>query len=232
MRCVDEQHNRELRETKLELHDVNVTHNNQKEKWKKDKACVREQARKKREENKQVMATMVGVFHKQEDTWKKETAAVMLRAKTKREQDKQVWLKEKEALLLRAKTQREEDTKRFDKTVELNKNMRQALSTEETEKRSLARELLLLKEGSREIAEENADLQKVMQKLEEAKALVDSQLQGAKEAIKSGVDDCSQLAYELRQSKSAHNLDSWRLGKLEAHNEQLKKQLTEALALP
>ena len=122
--------------------------------------------------------------------------------------------------------------KRFDKTVELNKYMRQALSTEETEKRSLARELLLLKEGSREIAEENADLQKVMQKLEEAKALVDSQLQGTKEAIKSGVDDCSQLAYELRQSKSAHNLDSWRLGKLEAHNDQLKKQLTKALALP
>jgi hypothetical protein len=27
-------------------------------------------------------------------------------------------------------------------------------------------------------------------------------------------------------------LDSWRLGKLKAHNEQLKKQLTEALALP
>jgi hypothetical protein len=68
MRCVDEQHNRELREMKLELHDVNVTHNNQKEKWKKEKACVREQARKKREEDKQVMATMVGVFHKQEDT--------------------------------------------------------------------------------------------------------------------------------------------------------------------
>jgi hypothetical protein len=232
MRCVDEQYNRELRETKLELHDVNVTHNNQKEKWKKEKACVREQARKKREEDKQVLATMVAVFHKQEDTWKKETAAVMQRAKTKREQDKQVWQKEKAAVLLRAKTQREEDKNSFDKTVKCNKKMRQALLTEETEKRSLAQELILVKEGRREIAEENADLQKDIQKLEEAKVLVDAQLQGAKEAFEIGDDDCRQLAYELRQSKSAHNLDSWRLGKLEAHNEQLKKQLTEALALP
>jgi hypothetical protein len=231
MRCVEEQQNWELMETKLELHDLNVTHNNQKEKWKKEKASVREQARKKREEDKQAMATMVEVFHKQEETWKKETAAVMQRAKTKREQDKQVWQKEKSTVLLRAKRQREEDNIILDETVELNKKMRQALSTEEIENRGLARELLLLKEATRGIAKENADLHKDMQHLEEAKALVEMQLQGAKEVIKMGVHDCTQLAYELRRSKSAHNLDSWRLGKLETRNEQLKKQLTEAFAL-
>jgi hypothetical protein len=67
--------------------------------------------------------------------------------------------------------------------------------------------------------------------LEEAKEQVLLQLQGAKDEIAIGVDDLNQLAYELRQTKSAHNLDSWRLGKLEAHNEQLKKQLTKAFTL-
>ncbi len=63
------------------------------------------------------------------------------------------------------------------------------------------------------IAEGNEDLQKDVQQLEEAKAQVVLQLQGAKDAIQSGVDDLNQLAYELRQTKSAHNLDSWRFGK-------------------
>jgi hypothetical protein len=52
MRRVEEQHNHELRDTKVELHDLNVTHNNQKAKWKKEKEAGREQARKKREEDK------------------------------------------------------------------------------------------------------------------------------------------------------------------------------------
>ncbi len=134
----------------MELHDLNVTHNNQKEKWKKEKATRREQARKKREENKQVMATMVEVFHKQEDTWRKETKAVMQRAKTKREQDKQVWQKEKAAVLFRANTQREEDRKSIGEMVECNNKLGQALSTEQTEKRGLARQLLLLKDGNRQ----------------------------------------------------------------------------------
>ena len=174
---------------------------------------------------------MVEDLHKQEETWKKEMAAVMQRAKTKREQDKQVWQKEKSAVLLRAKRQREEDKIILDKTVELHKKTRQALSKEEIENRGLARELLMLKEDTRGVAMKNADLQKDIQHLEEAKGLVDLQLQGAKEIIEMGVHDCTKLAYELRQSKSAHNLDSWRLGKLESHNEQLKKQLTEAFTL-
>ena len=210
MRRVEEQHNRELRDTKVELHDLNVTHNSQKAKWKKDKEAGREQARKKREEDKQFMATMVEVLNHKEDTLRKETEAVMQRAKTKREQDKQVWAKEKAAVL------------------ESNNKLGQALSMEQTEKRGLARQLLLLKEGSRKIAEENEELLKDVEQLEEAKEQVLLQLQGAKDEIAIGVDDLNQLAYELRQTKSAHNLDSWRLGKLEAHNEQLKKQLTRA----
>ena len=84
MRRVEEQHNRELRDTKVELHDLNVTHNSQKAKWKKEKEAGREQARKKREEDKQDMATMVEVLNHKEDTLRKETEAVMQRAKTKR----------------------------------------------------------------------------------------------------------------------------------------------------
>ena len=61
MRSADEANNRELRDTKVELHEVIVTHNNQKEKWKKEKAAGKERARKKREEDKQVMATMVDI---------------------------------------------------------------------------------------------------------------------------------------------------------------------------
>jgi len=57
------------------------------------------------------------------------------------------------------------------------------------------------------------------------------ELRGAKDEIGKGVDDLKQLAYEVRQVKSAHNLDCWRLGKLEAHNKQLKKQLTKACSL-
>jgi hypothetical protein len=70
-----------------------------------------------------------------------------------------------------------------------------------------------------------------MQVLADEKAIADLALRGAKDKIKSGNDDMEQLAYELRQMKSAHNLDSWRLGKLETHNDHLKKQLTEACAL-
>ncbi len=87
MRRVEEQHNRELMDTKVELHDLNVTHNNQKAKWKKEKEAGKKLARKKREEDKQ---GMVEVLNHKEDTLRKETEAVMQRAKTRREQDKQV----------------------------------------------------------------------------------------------------------------------------------------------
>ena len=156
------------------------------------------------------MATMVEILMHKEGTLRKETEAVIHRVKTKREQDKQVWAKEKAAVL------------------ESNNKLGQALSMEQTEKRGLARQLLSLKEGSRKIAEENEALLKDVEQLEEAKEEVLLELQGAKDEIAIGVDDLNQLAYELRQTKSAHNLDSWRLGKLEAHNEQLKKQLTRA----
>ena len=92
----------------------------------------------------------------------------------------------------------------------------------------MARQLLSLKEGSRKYAEENEELLKDVEQLEEAKEEFLLELQGAKDQIAIGVENLNQLAYELRQTKSAHNLDSWRLGKLEAHNEQLKKQLTRA----
>jgi hypothetical protein len=107
----------------------------------------------------------------------------------------------------------ERGQKKLGEMVGCNNKLGQALSTEQTEIRGLARQLLLLKEGSMKIAEGNEDLQKDVQQLEEAKAQVVLQLQGAKDAIQSGVDDLNQLAYELRQTKSAHNLDSWRFGK-------------------
>ncbi len=67
--------------------------------------------------------------------------------------------------------------------------------------------------------------------LKVAKEEVLFELRGAKDEIGKGVDDLNQLAYEVRQIKSAHNLDCWRLGKLEAHNKQLKRQLTKAGSL-
>ena len=231
IRCVEEQHNRELRDTKVKLHDLNVTHDNQKAKWKKEKEAGRELARKKREEDKQIMATMVEVLNHKEDTLRKETEAVIKRAKTRRELDKQVWAKEKAAVLLRADTQRTKDHENIREVIESNNKLGQALSMEQTEKRCLARQLLSLKEGSRKIAEENEELLKDVEQLEEAKEEVLFQLQGAKDEIAIGVDDLNQLAYELRQTKSAHNLDSWRLGKLESYNAQLKKQLTKACYL-
>ena len=145
---------------------------------------------------------------------RKETEAVMHRAKTKRKQDKQVWAKEKAAVL------------------ESNSKLGQALSMEQTEKRGFARQLLSLKEGSRKIQAENEELLKDVGQLEVAKEAVLLELRGAKDEIGKGVEDLNQLAYELRQTKSVHNLDCWRLGKLEAHNKQLKKQLTEALPFP
>jgi hypothetical protein len=213
MRRVEEQHNHELRETKVELHDMNVMHNNQKAKWKKEKEAGREQARKKREEDKQVMATMVEGLINKEDTWRKETEAVMQRAKTKWKQDKQVWGKEKAAVL------------------ESNNKLGEALSKEQTEKRGLARQLLSLKDTSSKILAENEELLKDVGQLKVAKEEVMVELRGAKDEIGKGVNDLKQLAYEVRQVKSAHNLDCWRLGKLEAHNKQLKKQLTKACLL-
>ena len=95
----------------------------------------------------------------------------------------------------------------------------------------MARQLLSLKEGSRKIQAENEELLKDVGQLEVAKEAVLLELRGAKDEIGKGVEDLNQLAYELRQTKSAHNLDCWRLGKLEAHNKQLKKQLTKACLL-
>jgi hypothetical protein len=83
-----------------------------------------------------------------------------------------------------------------------------------------------------EIAKAKEELQKDMQVLTQKKAQGDIELRGAKETIQRGNNDMDQLVYELRQIKSAHNLDSWRLGKLKTHNEHLKKQLTEASPLP
>ena len=115
--------------------------------------------------------------------------------------------------------------------LESNNKLGQALLMEQTEKIDLARHLLSLKEGSRKIQAENEELLKDVEQLGVAKEDVLFQLQGAKDEIAIGVDDLNQLAYEQRQTKSAHNLDCWRLGKLEAHNKQLKKQLTKACLL-
>jgi hypothetical protein len=64
--------------------------------------------------------------------------------------------------------------------------------------------------------------------LQEKNVTALTEVKEAKAQIEISVGGMHELAYELTKLKHTHNLDCWRLNKLEKQKEKLEHQLTEA----
>ena len=158
----------------------------------------------------------------------RETKQEMKEACEEHKNQKAKWLKEKAEGKERARVQRLENKICFAKAVEERKKLHDDLSEAQNEQKILARQVLCLKAGNRDMATESAQLRHDVGMLEEQHVTAQTEVKGAKAEIECIVGDMHDLAYELAKLKHTHNLDCWRLNKLGKRNEKLAHQLSEA----
>ncbi len=121
-----------------------------------------------------------------------------------------------------------EDKICFAKAEEVRNKLHDDLSEAKNEQKILARQILCLKAGNRDMAKESAQLRQDVSLLEEKHVTALTEVNGAKAEIECIVGDTHELAYALAKLKHTHNLDCWRLNKLGKQNEKLAHQLSEA----
>ena len=84
-----------------------------------------------------------------------------------------------------------------------------------------------MKAGNKNMAKESAQLRQNVTLLQEKNEAALIEVKGANAEKEISVGDMHELAYELTKLKHTHNLDCWRLNKLEKQNERLVHQLIE-----